>query len=283
MLASFPFATSEEIAVEFRPTGTVRAQGALRTLGNRCAVSDGVSESLRLASGKVQGRVRLYCSLNLDAARMLRRGHFDSAARLAKAAAEVEHLGSMKLIVTCVAQLMSGTPSVSSPRAALELLLREEPLRMMPAVWELVREIEVRRAALNEDYEAERAFFGHVVGLTGELAQVRIADADAEDPVDIPVRADDLKLQGLCRTGAPVSLRWERGNIGRSLLVTEPAVELDEVHSIALDTGHDESATEGAYPYNRPLPDAGAPLVLARSRALAAPSVRRPRAIPIGS
>jgi hypothetical protein len=68
--------------------------------------------------------------------------------------------------------------------------------------------------------------------------------------------------------GAALALRFERFGRGQTLLKAAPAIKLD---------GGDDSRI---YPYERPLPDAGAPIALA-SAVAAARTIRRPRRIPI--
>jgi hypothetical protein len=88
----------------------------------------------------------------------------------------------------------------------------------------------------------------------------------AEAPVSIPI--PDLELLDSAFVGAALALRFERFGRGQTLLKAAPAIKLDD--------GDDSRI----YPYERPLPSTDAPIALAAAIA-AAPTMRRPRRIPI--
>ena len=103
-----------------------------------------------------------------------------------------------------------------------------------------------------------------VAAMHGELAELMLEGA--ETPVSIPI--PDLELLDSAFVGAALALRFERFGRGQTLLKAAPAIKLD---------GGDDSRI---YPYERPLPNADAPMALAAAIG-AAPTIRRPRRIPI--
>lgn len=103
-----------------------------------------------------------------------------------------------------------------------------------------------------------------VAALHGEVAELTLEGADA--PVSVPI--PDLELLDSAFVGAALALRFEPFGRGQTLLKAAPAIRLD---------GGEDSRI---YPYERPWPDADAPLAFATALG-AAPTIRRPRRIPI--
>lgn len=264
MLVEFPFTTAAKIAGDYRPGGGASAKSILRTLRSKDALSDGVVERLRDDGGRVAGEVRLYCSLNRDAARMVRRGEVGMAQELAARASEVENQDAALELVHAVSRSRaSGDVAGSVVFAAFAVTRTDEHLRN--AMREVVGATQETRERLNVDAPNSETMFGRLIELRGSLAELAIDDADTR--LTLPIHDID---EGLRTVGSCMRVLWEHWGDGRALVSTIPALDLDEVMYTPI------------YPYDRPVPSEETRTELPASLAGTEPTIRRPRPINIG-
>ena len=269
MFFELPLTTAEEIAVEFRPDGRTQVKGALRTLRDRDAVSSGITAPVRESTGRVQGTLHVYCSLNRDAARLARHRRDEEAKRLAAAAERIEKRKETQQLTTFLARARADIGEPFSAHRAFEWGPHEERMAAIQLAGKIAVETgKARRRVVKDAVESEAPLFAHVVKLHGNLAELKVHLADAQ----MTVPADDLRERDLAFVGASLLLRWEHWGHGRTLLTTEPALEIDA----------GAGDTPPIYPYERPLPSASEHVRLAETLAARPATVRRPRRIPIG-
>jgi len=258
VIVELPLVTAAEIAAEYRPGGEATVKATLRRLRERELISAGVAEHPRGAAGRVAGAWHVYSALNLDAVRAARAHDEPAAKAIAKRAARIE---SRRATVEFVRRLAELGGSASLSRRFEWASSLDEDLRK--ALVDVIAETVAERNRLVHDPAAVPRL-ALVAAIHGELAELMLEGAEA--PVSIPI--PDLELLDSAFVGAALALRFERFGRGQTLLKAAPAIKLD---------GGDDSRI---YPYERPLPDADAPIALAGAVA-APPTMRRPRRIPI--
>lgn len=266
MLTQLPFTTSEEIAAEFRPEKPGRVQSALRTLKSHKAVSDGVSQPLRRQTGgRLGGKLTLYSSLNLDAARCAREGDYKQAAKIARAAIEIELADQMQ---TLVQQL--GATHTSIGKNALVSAVRDEQ-NTLAITKLLAQKTDRKRTSLKIGRPDGQRLFGRVAEMSDDVALVRIDGLTG----DLAVHLDDLRHSGSLFVGAPLMLTWERWPGGKTLMTTDAALDL------AAEQEGQQTTHEVGYPYVVPLPSRDAPALVLNTVAGMTPTMRAARRIHI--
>src|SRR6266699_5892446 len=88
-IAAWPVADWRRVVHAYRPGEDSAAESPLRTLKRHRWVSGGVRVT-RHAGGRLGGQIRFFSSLNVDSARLARHGDRVAAARVARAAEELE-------------------------------------------------------------------------------------------------------------------------------------------------------------------------------------------------
>lgn len=89
MIAAWPVVVRDQIVHAFKPGGSPAAEAPFRTLRRHEWVSQGVRVTL-FANRGLAGQMTFFSSLNVIAARLARRGNAPAAARVARAAADLE-------------------------------------------------------------------------------------------------------------------------------------------------------------------------------------------------
>lgn len=231
----------------------------MRRLRERDVVSQGIGERPRGAKGTVLGALHVYSGLNLDAARAARSDDWALARRLAKAAKRIERQGETVRIVRGLAGV---TGSVSMRRRFESVASTDERLRT--ALQSVAAQTAAERGKLVESYPLMPPQLAVVMKLHGPIAELRLEGAN--EVVRLPLA--DLDALDSAFIGAGLALRWEPFGPRHTLITASPAIKLGDGSSPAI------------YPYERPLPDSGAPIALAGAL-VARPTMRRPKRIPI--
>lgn len=252
MLAELPFTTAEAIAAEYKPGVRVTSKAALRTLRGKAIVSDGVTIRPRRERGRVEGGQHIYSSLNLDAVRLYRRGDEEAARKVAERAQALER-GEV------AARLARSLAEKAEPGVDLLRTVTVNYDELLEALTNLFQATERERETMRDVVDFGTATFARVFGVSGDVAELRLEDRGTTVP--IPVRGPEERTR--MAVGSVVALRWEDLGAGMTLLKAAPAFE-----------------TGAVYPYDRPLPGEEPPTVVEGILA-SAPTMRRPRAIPI--
>jgi hypothetical protein len=259
VIVELPVVTATEIAAEYRPGGRMTVKATLRRLRERGLVSAGVSVHPRGSGGRVAGAWHLYSALNLDAARAARAEDEDAARAIVEAAERLEQASGTLEFVRRLAEL-GGSASLRRRIESASSL--DDDLRR--SLLSVVKQTMAERNELSHD-PPQPPRLASVTRLDETTAEVLIEGLDGS----VPLSVADLEQLDSAFVGAALALRFERIGVGQILLTAAPAIKLA-----------DERDKARFYPYERPLPDSGAPLTLVAALA-AASTIRRPRRIPI--
>ncbi|HWT92634.1 MAG TPA: hypothetical protein VN238_06530 [Solirubrobacteraceae bacterium] len=259
MLAELPFTTAEAIAAEYKPGVRLTSKAAIRTLRSKSVVSDGVSIRPRREHGRVAGGQHIYSALNLDAVRLYRRGDEAAARKIAERAQALERGDGAARLAKALAD--EPEPVVGSGWMVFRTSNYDGVLEK--ALAELSQATEHEREAMGDAVDLGRATFARVVKVHSDVVELRLDEGGAT----VPLPAHELPERMAPAVGSVVALRWEDLGAGMTLLKAAPAFE----------TG---ARSGPAYPYDRPLLGEEPPTVVEGILA-SAPTIRRPRAIPI--
>jgi hypothetical protein len=255
-LAEEPFLTRRSVMAVLRPSDLPDNDAPFRTLRNHAAVSSGLKVHVRAAGGHLSGQLRLYNSLNTDAARASRLHQPKVAQQLAAVAERLERTSAARKIVEAISLLSTALPADPSSNDAPPGLRRYARLRggsswanlehglltrewlsqsrawfelagsdcgpLADAVEALASESEKARSKILGDQRSVSTFYGIVRRLDVSAAQLESDDAEA---VVLP-RAE-LERQGLAIVGQAVSLLTEVLPGGGSYVLPMPAVMLE--------------------------------------------------------
>jgi hypothetical protein len=254
-VAEEPFVTRESILAVLKPSGAA-SERPFRTLRQHGTASEGLLVLMRSPAGQILGQVRLYSSLNGDAARAYRLRQFDQAKKLAERAAKLERSHWAKLLRDAVARLAASLPpdplSLDAPAALRRYVkLRRHSCRLGLDSGGLEREWLVHSSAwldiAGEDrealaeaiealgHEADKAraaileseawtvntFYGTVRRMDATAAELEGENGEAR-----LLPRGDLERQGLAVLGQAVSLLQEILPGGGSYILPMPAASL---------------------------------------------------------
>jgi hypothetical protein len=125
---AWPLASRSDIVMAYRRDSDPDAEAPYRTLRRHSQVSAGRPVYAHDETG-FDGRFTFFCSLNVDAARLARRGHGDSAQALAIAAAEIESSPEFVQLITQMTNL---------PREAAAAIQSGSWFTAGPELWQLL-------------------------------------------------------------------------------------------------------------------------------------------------
>ena len=221
-----PLVPSSLILDARHPAAPAASRAPLRTMKEHGWLSDGVEFPVRsIESGHMAGRVHLYCSLNLDAARFGRLGLDDLARAYAKGARLVEKSQQCREVVANLRtmSLESGVDEMPAYIKALTLgAVRRSVLR-------LIDRVDLERVKLPPAPSSVRTIEATVDALGEEDGWLA-----AEDGRRIPVKRSVLRRLGVDYLGAPVLMHVEAMGMGQTLTL-EPGVPVEPERPSAED------------------------------------------------
>lgn len=163
-IAAWPVVDWHRVVHAYKPGGDPSAESPLRTLKKRQWTSAGVRVTRRTA-GLLGGQIKVFSSLNLDSARLARRGEHEAATRMARAATTLEAGPEFTRLQDALSQLPGGAAQQVVdgvlPDDASELLItalkavarRTEQLRAVEPRLRVVAEVVAGRIAeVHEGY-----------------------------------------------------------------------------------------------------------------------------------
>ena len=237
-LAEEPFLTRHSVMAVLRPSDFPDSEGPFRTLRTHRAVSNGIKVQVRGTGGHLVGQLRLYNSLNSDAARASRLHQPAVARKLAACAERLEQTSAAKKIRESIAALSTGVPTDPHSQDAPPGLRRYARVRgrsswaslehgaltrewlaqsrswldlagsdsgsLADAVVTLGGESERARTKILGDQLSVTTFYGVVRRLDVTAAQIESANGEA-----VVVPRPELERQGLAIVGQAVSLLTE--------------------------------------------------------------------------
>lgn len=251
-----PFLTRDFILSILRPA-EVTTDRPFRTLRQHHAASPGIVIHVRMAGGRLAGRLTLYSSLNADAARAYRLQEFDTAKSLASHAVKLERSRWARVIKDAITSLSMRLPDdpfdddapaglrayaetcrrstwrglehgglvrdwLAQSRAWLDEDVDDRPA-LVDAIETLTREAErVRAEVLSEEKCRATTFFGVV-----QRMSISVAEIEGDSGEALLVQREDLERQGLAMVGQAVALLQEAMPSGGSFTLAMPAALLE--------------------------------------------------------
>lgn len=217
-ITPWPLADRSELVQAFRPGAPGKREAPYRTLRQQRWATAGVSIVPHRA-GKAAGRVTLFSSLNIEAARLARHGSGRAALEVAREAAKVE---ASAPFIRLSKALAGSAPSIV--QAVIRGGLPEKAPREVAA---LVREI---ARATEERRRSVRAFLNSVDMVAGRISEVSESYVVVRDPAGPSTAlprwlARDVQREAVGDCVAVLTDRFE----GRGALVEAvPAIDTEE-------------------------------------------------------
>lgn len=162
-ISPWPLVPRELLVRVFRPGEEATGEAPFRTLRRHAWATAGVRIATR-TSGRAAGQVTIFSALNLEAARLARRGELPAAVRLAKQAASLEASKEFAVVAALLAGLSPGLVS-SVARGVLP-----EDLPDADKLWSALRKIAKRTEQVRASGEVRK---WRAELLAGRISQVR--------------------------------------------------------------------------------------------------------------
>ena len=141
MIAAWPVVVRDRIVQAFKPGGSPVAEAPFRTLRRHAWVSQGVRVTLFRDRG-LAGQMTFFSSLNVMAARLARRGNALAAARVARAAGDLEAGPEFAVLRS----LLSELPDSEAEQAVSGLFPADGPAALTEALRAVASRTEQVRA-----------------------------------------------------------------------------------------------------------------------------------------
>jgi hypothetical protein len=162
MIAAWPVVIRDRIVHAFKPGGSAASEAPFRTLRRHAWVSQGVRVTL-FADRGLAGQLTFFSSLNVVAARLARRGNAPAAARVARAAADLEAGPEFAVLRS----LLSKLPDREAAQVVGGLFPENGPAALAEALRAVASRTEqVRANDILLSSPAEVAFAGRIAEVT---------------------------------------------------------------------------------------------------------------------
>lgn len=217
-IAAWPVADWHRVAAAYRPGKEPDADAPLRTLKKNKWASNGVRVTRR-APGGLGGRINVYSALNLDSARLARHGQQEAAARVARAAAQLEAGPEFSQLQRALSEL----PGDDAQKVIDGVLPENASAALISAVRGVARRTEQLRASVLEA-AAVKVLLGRISAVNADYVVVT-TNRDAGTTM-VPRWMADAAQRGT--VGAMLALVTDK--LGESSAVWEviPALDVDE-------------------------------------------------------
>jgi len=220
MIAAWPVVVRDRIVHAFKPGGSPAAEAPFRTLRRHMWVSQGVRVTL-FADRGLAGQMTFFSSLNLVAARLARRGNAPAAARVARAAADLEAGPEFAVLRALLSELpgreaeqVVGGLFPENGRAALA-----EALRAVASRTEQVRANDILLSS-----PAEVAFAGRIAEVSGQFALL----VQPKDGTATMVPLWMAGEAGRDRVGDYLALVADKLDGASAVVEAVPAIDIDD-------------------------------------------------------
>jgi hypothetical protein len=276
MIAAWPVVIRDRIVHAFKPGGSPTSEAPFRTLRRHEWVSQGVRVTL-FADRGLAGQMTFFSSLNVVAARLARRGNAPAAARVARAAADLEAGPEFAVLRSLLSQL----PDREAEQVVGGLFPEDGPAALAAALRAAASRTEqVRANDILLSSPAEVVFAGRIAEVTSEFVllvqaagvvhgdlkpdnmppsgrQAIVTDFDTVRIVDVatrPTSADQVK-ETAAATMVPLWMAGaaRRDQVGDFLVLVADKLDgasavVEAVPAIDID---DASGTDGFSPFGR--------------------------------
>ena len=216
-IAAWPVATRSRLVRAFRPGEPSGAEGPFRTLRSHRWATAGVRVTRR-AAGRLGGQLTIFSSLNVDAARLARRGVLDAAGRLAYAAGTLEGSPDFARLRGILATL----PADEALRVVDGVLPPDAPAGLTDTLRALAHRTDQRRAQ-------ERALGTSLEVMTGRIIEVHdqyVLLAGPAQPTTLVPRWMATTAHRT-RVGDPLALLMDRLGDATAVIEAVPAIDTD--------------------------------------------------------
>ncbi|MGH3930438.1 MAG: hypothetical protein ACRDTF_10730 [Pseudonocardiaceae bacterium] len=140
-IATWPVVDRRRVVHAYKPGEPSAAEGPFRTLREHAWASAGVRVTRR-AGGRLAGQMTVFSSLNVESARLARHGNPDAAARVARAAAQLEAGPEFVRLQ----RILSDLPGHEAERVIDGVLPDDPPAALAEALKAVARRTEQLRA-----------------------------------------------------------------------------------------------------------------------------------------
>lgn len=244
MITAQPFVEKRSILAAYRPGEPDPPSSLFKSLRHRRLCSAGIAVRVRGSDGRIHGSARLYCALNVDAARLSRLDKDGEARRLAREAKRVETTDEARELAATVERrvtdLIRGIDKIDTSSILRNALIDVSAGQFSSLALDLARHVEAFRATSGVLAANER-LFAQILEVRNNVVHLRTLQGAL---FDMP---KPLLDPAMLRPGAALALQWEQLGIGRQLLFTEPALKVTGV-AAARGTSPKYPFTQGARP-----------------------------------
>src|ERR1700728_4183722 len=231
MIAAWPVVVRDRIVHAFKPGASPAAEAPFRTLRRHEWVSQGVRVTL-FADHGLAGQMTFFSSLNVVAARLARRGNALAAARVARAAADLEAGPEFAVLRT----LLSELPGREAEQVVGGLFVADGPAALTEALRAVASRTEqVRANDIVLSSPAEVVFAGRIAEVSDRFVLLVAMEGTA---TMVPLWMADAAPRE--RGGDFLSLVADKLDGASAVMEAVPAIDID-----------DAPETDGFSPFGR--------------------------------
>jgi hypothetical protein len=219
MIAAWPVVVRDRIVHAFKPGGSPTAEAPFRTLRRHEWVSQGVRVTL-FADRGLAGQMTFFSSLNVVAARLARRGNAPAAARVARAAADLEAGPEFAVLRS----LMSQLPDREAEQVVNGLLPENGPAALTEALRAIASRTEqVRANDILLSSPAEVVFAGRIAEVSDRF--VLLVEAEGTTTMAPLWMAGAARRD---RVGDLLALVADKLDGASAVVEAVPAIDIDD-------------------------------------------------------
>lgn len=216
-IATWPVVGRHRVVHAYKPGEPSAAEGPFRTLRVHEWASSGVRVTRR-AGGRLVGQMTVFSSLNVESARLARHGNPDAAARVARAAAQLE-AGPEFVRLQCI---LSGLPGHDAERVVDGVLPDDAPAGLTEALKAVARRTEQLRAGELILATLAEVIAGRIAEVhEGYVVLVRVSGPAAMVPRWMAVAARRDKV------GELLALVMDKLDYASAVVEAVPAIDVD--------------------------------------------------------
>ena len=220
MIAAWPVVIRDRIVQAFKPGGSPDAEAPFRTLRRHAWVSQGVRVTLFGGRG-LAGQLTFFSSLNVMAARLARRGNALAAARVARAAADLEAGPEFAVLRT----LLSELPGREAEQVVGGLFVADGPAALTDALRAVASRTEqVRSNDIVLSSPAEVVFAGRIAEVSDRFVLLVEMEGTA---TMVPLWMADAARRD--RVGDLLALVADKLDGASAVIQVVPAIEVESV------------------------------------------------------
>jgi hypothetical protein len=217
-IAAWPVVTRNRVVHAYKPGEPSAAEGPFRTLRKHAWASSGIRVDRRVG-GRLIGQMTVFSSLNVESARLARRGNSDAAVRVARAAAQLEAGPEFDRL----RHILSDLPGQDAERVIDGVLPEDEPEGLAEALRAVARRTEQVRASEPNLATLAEVIVGRITEVhEGYIVLVRVSGPAAMIPRWMAVAAQRDKV------GELLALVMDKLDNAGAFVEAIPAIDVDD-------------------------------------------------------